>query len=201
MPPTTSRTGVLMTTVAALIALAPPHAAATQDARPRHGLWIALGFGAGRVEHRSDQASPSRRTTGTASLRGGFTIVPALRLGFEANGWGLESVNTSNPSKGVTVNETLVIAQMYPWPARSFHLKAGIGWGSFHTMHADDWGSTAYGATVLGVGYDVRVARDLFHTLGADWARGPLGDANPLVTTSTHRRFRAWSVHGGIQYH
>jgi hypothetical protein len=178
-----------------------PHAAAAQNERPRHGLWIGFGLGGGQVEHRSDQEPATTKTTVTVSLRGGITVVPALRLGIEVNGWGLETSNPNDPARGVTVNEFMTIAQVYPWPAGHLYLKAGVGWASFNTNHADDWGSKAYGATVLGVGYDLRVARDVFVTLGADWGRGPLGDANPLITTSTGRRFRAWAVDVGIQYH
>jgi hypothetical protein len=168
---------------------------------PRHGLWIALGFGGGQVERWSDQGSATRQTTVTVSLRGGIVVVPALRLGIEANGWGLESGNIDDPAKGVTVNETMLIAQVYPWPARNLYVKGGFGRGEFHTMHADDWGSSAWGATVVGVGYDLRVAPNVFLTLAADWARGPLGSADPRVTTSTGRRFRGWTAIVGIQYH
>ena len=168
---------------------------------PRHGLWVAFGMGGGQVERWSDQEPKVRTTTITMSVRGGLTVVPALRLGLEINGWGIETSDVSDPSKGVTVNETLVIAQVYPWPAKGVYLKGGIGRGGFNTGHAGDIDSHAFGATVLGVGYDLRVARNVRVTLAADWARGPLGDANPLVATSTGRRFRAWSANLGIQYH
>jgi hypothetical protein len=193
--------GALLAGIAiAALALA-PHTAAAQDERPRHGLWASIGIGGGQVETWSDQAATATKSTLTISLRGGVTVVPALRLGLEVNGWGLESASTSDPSKGVTVNETLVIAQLYPWPRRGLYLKGGMGGGSFNTMHADDWGSKAFGATVLGAGYEVRLRRDLFLTLTADWARGPLGDADPRIVTSTGRRFRGWAVDVGIQYH
>jgi hypothetical protein len=137
----------------------------------------------------------------TASLRGGIVVVPSLRLGLEANGWGLETSNPNDPARGVTVNEFLAIAQVYPWPAKGWYLKGGLGWGEYHTNHANDWGSHAFGATALGAGYELRVAHNVYVTLSADWARGPLGDANPLVVASTGRRFRAWALNAGIQYH
>jgi hypothetical protein len=37
--------------------------------------------------------------------------------------------------------------------------------------------------------------------MAADWARGPLGSVDNLVTTSTGRRFRGWDLILGIQYH
>ncbi len=191
-----------------LLPCAAPRGAGAQTASgivkpptPRHGLWVAFGMGGGRVERWSDQEPTAKTSTVTMSIRGGLTVVPALRLGLEINGWGIETSDVSDPSKGVTVNETMVIAQLYPWPAKGVYLKAGIGRGGFNTGHAGDIDSHAFGATVLGVGYDVRVARNVFITLAADWARGPLGDANPLVVTSTSRRFRAWSLNAGIQYH
>ena len=179
----------------------PPAPVASRGVPPRHGLWIGLGFGGGQVEHWSDQEPASRRTTLASSVRGGIVVFPALRLGIEANGWGLESGNANDPAKGETLNETLATAQVYPWPSRGFYLKGGVGRGEYHTNHADDWGSSAFGATVLGAGYELRVARDVFVTLAADWARGPLGSADARVVTSTGRRFHGWDLIVGVQYH
>jgi len=187
--------------IAIVAAAAMPGLLLAQRAAPRRGLWIGLGFGGGQVRHWSDQESATRKTTVTASLRGGIVVVPPLRIGLEVNGWGIESGDVWDPSKGVTVNETLLIAQVYPWPAKSWYLKGGLGWGEFNSAHPGDQDSRALGAVVLGVGYDVRVARNVSVTLAADWARGPLGSVDDLVTTSTGRRFRAWDVIVGIQYH
>ncbi len=206
MPPTTRRFPALVANTAAILALAAVPRIATAQApasQPpaRHGLWVSFGMGGGQVERWSDQEPMATTTTVTMSVRGGLTVVPALRLGLEINGWGIETSDVADPSKGVTVNETMLIAQVYPWPAMGVYLKGGIGRGGFNTGHAGDIDSHAFGATILGVGYDVRVARNVFITLAADWARGPLGDANPLVVTSTGRRFRAWALNAGIQYH
>jgi hypothetical protein len=190
---------VLLTALPPGALLAQRHPA--KEAPPRHGLWIAFGLGGGEVERWSDQAPATRTSTVTGSLRGGVTLTPALRLGIEANGWGLESTNPDDPARGVTVNETLLIAQYYPWPAKGWYLKGGFGRGEYHTNHADDWGSHAFGAIALGAGYELRVSRNLAVTLAADWARGPLGRVDNLVTTSTGRRFRAWDLILGVQYH
>jgi hypothetical protein len=128
-------------------------------------------------------------------------VVPALRLGIEANGWLLEASDVWDPATGETVNELLVIAQFYPQPARNWYLKGGLGWGELNTAHPGDLDSRAFGAVILGAGYDIRVARRVSVTLAADWARGPLGSVDNLVATSTGRRFRAWDVIAGIQYH
>lgn len=188
-------------TALAIVALTAAPPAAAQDPPPRHGLWVALGLGGGQVEHWSDQQAATSRTTVTMTLRGGLTVARALRLGMEANGWGLETSSYNDPAKGVTVNELLLIAQLYPWPAKGWYLKGGLGWGKYHSHHPNDWGSHAFGATVLGAGYDLRLARNLSVTLAADWARGPLGSVDNLVTTSTGRRFRAWDLSLGVQYH
>lgn len=199
-------TGAPWTAIATIAVLLLPLAPSVRAQRPaaptpRHGLWIGLGFGGGQVRHWSDQEPAAGRTVVTASLRGGLVVAPALRLGLEVNGWGIESVDVWDPSKGVSVNETLLIAQFYPWPAKNWYLKGGLGWGEFNTAHAGDLDSRAFGAVILGVGYDVRVARNVFVTLAADWARGPLGSVDDLVTTSTQRRFRGWDAIVGLQYH
>jgi hypothetical protein len=172
-----------------------------QEPPARRGLWIGLGFGGGQVEHWSDQESHTRKATVTASLRGGIVVIPSLRLGLEVNGWGIESGDVWDPSKGVTVNEILLIAQFYPQPAKNWYLKGGLGWGEFNTAHPGDLDSRAFGAVILGAAYDLRVARNVFLTLAADWTRGPMGSVDNLVTTSTGRRFRSWDAIVGIQYH
>jgi hypothetical protein len=164
-------------------------------------LFAGLAVGGGQVERWSDQQPAERATTLTASLRLGVVLSPSLRVGIEANGWGLETGNLRDPAKGVTVNETLFIAQVAPWRWKRLHLKAGVGWGEYHTNHADDWGSHAFGAVSLGVGYDVRLSRAASLTLAADWARGPMGDADPRITTSTGRRFRGWDLNVGVRWH
>jgi len=173
-----------------------------QEPPARRGLWIGLGFGGGQVERWSDQEPAARATTVTASLRLGVVVVPALRLGIEANGWLLEASDVWDPATGETVNETLVIAQFYPWPARNLYLKGGYGWASYNNNHPDAWDSRAFGAISAGVGYDVRVARNVFLTLAADFTRAPLGSALPPYSpATTGRRFRGWDVIAGIQYH
>jgi hypothetical protein len=113
----------------------------------------------------------------------------------------LETSSANDPAQGVSVNQTLIIIQLYPWAARNVYLKAGYGIGGFQDHHPDGWGSRAFGAVTIGAGYDLRLSRTLFLTLAADWARGPMGSVDNLVTTSTGRRFRAWDVILGVQYH
>jgi hypothetical protein len=185
----------------ALAAAAAPGPLSAQDAPERHGLWIGLGFGGGRVAYWSDQSATVRRATLTASLQGGVVVVPALRLGIEANGWGLQPSSFNDPAKGETVNELLLIARFYPWPSKGAFVKGGFGWGEYHNKQPQSWGSTAFGAFVAGVGYEMRLARNVYVTLAADLARGPMGSVNNLVVTSTGRRFHAWSLVAGIQWH
>lgn len=188
------------TLLLALALAAAPAPLPAQDP-PRHGLWIGLAFGGGQVEHWSDQRASAHKTTVTASLQGGVVITPALRLGLEANGWGLRSTDVNDPAVGETVNELLFIARVYPWRAAGAFLKGGVGWGEYHNADPRSWDSRAFGAFVVGAGYELRVARSLFVTVAADVARGPLGSVDNLVVTDTGRRFRAWSLNLGIQYH
>jgi hypothetical protein len=174
----------------------------SQEPPLRHGLWIGFGLGAGQIERWSDQEPATRATTITASLQGGIVVVPALRIGLEANGWGLQSSNPNDPTKGETVNELLIIARLYPWPAQNFFLKAGYGWGEYHNKDAAFQGSHALGAVSFGIGYDVPVGRNLFVTLAADYTRAPLGSVlPPLSPVTTGHRGQGWDAIVGIQYH
>jgi hypothetical protein len=188
----------------AVLALAFAPTVRAQEAAKRSvsdQIWIAFGLGGGQLEHWSDQLPAARKTTVTGSFRFGAIVSPALRVGLETNGWGLQSSSLSDPSRGETVNETLLIAQVYPWPKLGLYLKGGCGWGSYHNNGPAEWGSSAFGAFAVGAGYELRLWKSVAITLAADWAQGPLGSVDNLVTTSTGRSFRGWDLILGAQWH
>ena len=190
--------------LAVLLGAAPLSAQSAPEA-PRRSftdrLWVAFGLGGGQVQRWSDQAARVHSTTVTGSLRFGVILSPAVRVGLEANGWGVETSDLNDPSRGRTVNELLVIAQWYPRRPAGLYLKGGYGWGSYGTNAAGEWGSSALGAVAVGAGWELRVWRHGAFTLAADWARGPLGSVDNQVQTETGRRFRGWDVIVGAQWH
>jgi hypothetical protein len=189
--------------VLALAALAAPpvRAAAPADSASSAKLWVAFGLGGGQVTFWSNQDAVRHATTITASFRFGVVVSPALRLGLEANGWGLQHSSFDDPAKGETVNELLLIAQVYPLTRQRLYVKGGWGWGYYGTHDPSSWGSKAFGAYALGAGYDLHISRNVSVNLQADWARGPLGSVDNLVTTRTGRRFRGWDLVLGAQWH
>jgi hypothetical protein len=194
--------GRLAAAVAAVtLAAAPLCAAAAPDSASAAKLWVAFGLGGGQATFWSDQDAARHATTITASFRFGVVVSPALRVGLEANGWGLETSGFNDPAKGETVNELLLIAQVYPWRGHGWYVKGGWGWGYYSNHAPDAWGSKAFGAYALGAGYDLHVSRNVAINLQADWARGPLGSVDNLVTTRTGRRFRGWDLILGVQWH
>lgn len=180
------RASPILLVAAAMLALAPAPAPAQQAAPVREGLWLSLGVAWGL---RSTAACcPTCCEGGVASepsgaLQVGATFGRHLLVGFEADGF-----QRHEP----VVSEDLVYwtaaAFWYPWSARTFFLKGGLG---YYRYDLDDAGAAggavaahASGlAAVLGLGLDVYLGRDFSLTPFLNVATGlTSGAAGPRPT-------------------
>ena len=169
------------------LAAAPARA---QDIPERHGFWAGVQFGYGSLEWKSEQETLQRRGVFAMSFRLGLTPLRCLQIGVELNGWLLEPFDMWDPSQGESVSQTLLIAQVYPWPARGWFVKAGVGEATYTNEAPFAFDSRGTGATI-GVGFDWFVSRSFALTPVLSYSRGGLGGVmNPLVTI-TNREYEA----------
>jgi hypothetical protein len=113
--------------------------------------------------------------SGYAKLGG--TLRPNILLGVEMNGW-----TKSEAGGRVTLGNMSAAAYWYPMPTQGLFIKAG---GGYSVLTADDGFISAEdsGFGLLGgVGYDLRVGRNLSITPVANYFRGGFdgGSANVL---------------------
>jgi hypothetical protein len=150
----------------------------------RHGFWLTGGLGAGWENYRfdvpgewqdKDQAAPS------LWLSLGGTVSPHLRLGGEFNAWVHEHQDLES---GFNVTESLVgallVGQVYPARNLGLFLKGGIGVsrsGSDISGPGNSVGETGF-AWLGGLGYEIRLARNIFLSPVASLMYHTSGDRN-----------------------
>jgi hypothetical protein len=155
---------LVLLTVAASIAVP----ASAQTPREHRGFWISFGFGGGWNLSRNVGVDSSSTGGGAAYLRMGGTLSEKFLLGGEVIGWG-RSVDGAELARG-NVNVT---AMFYPSVQTGVFIKGGVGGASLaQTVTAGNTTTTVsdegFGVTI-GLGWDVRLARNFFLTPGLDF--------------------------------
>jgi hypothetical protein len=152
-----TRTGLVLATLALVVGALPAH---SQAARPqtRQGFWFGFGLGYGSI---CGEDCDDRAGSGSGYLKLGGSVSQKVLIGFEANTW-------IKSEDDVTVSQTNGSGVIYFYPSATggFHLKAGIGFvnarvaldlGNGTTISSNETG----GGGLLGLGYDIRVGRNI----------------------------------------
>ncbi|HEX9729861.1 MAG TPA: outer membrane beta-barrel protein [Gemmatimonadales bacterium] len=151
---------------------------AQQAASPHEGLWI--GFGVGGGYHLS--GPPAARGGGAGQVRLGGTVNPWLLVGGELTGWGRDQ-NQTTALRGNIMGAALV----YPAGPAGF-VKAGVGLAtqSVSLASAGPGRLTDVGVGgALGVGYDLRIADNLFLTATLDFLLQVISDRRDSLALMT----------------
>lgn len=171
--------GTLRTTgFCALLTAVLATSAFAQQAQTRDGFWVGGGMGYGSLGMSCEGCGDIDRTGGLSGYaKLGGTLRPNILLGVEMNGW-----TKSELGGRVTMGNMSGAAYWYPMPTQGLFIKAGAGYA---VLTADDGTGSASdtGFGLLGgVGYDLRVGRNLSITPVANYFRGGFdgGSANVL---------------------
>lgn len=142
----------------------------------RQGFWIGFGGGYGSAKGRCDDCGDGNREgSGTAFLKLGGTLSDRVLLGVETNGWVKSQDNVTLTLGSVTGTITL-----YPKASSGFFLKGGAGASYISTDVREGSVTTSVSKTgwgvLAGLGYDVRVGRNISITPGVNYFYGQPGD-------------------------
>jgi hypothetical protein len=128
--------------------------AQAQNAQKHDGFWISGGLGYGSLG--CDNCGGSREGGVSGGLALGGTITQRFLLGVGTSGWTKEDQGAR-----LTVAEVDARVRFYPWTTGGFFVTGGLGYGSI-TGSAGGFSATENGAgAIFGMGYDVRVARNM----------------------------------------
>jgi outer membrane protein with beta-barrel domain len=145
---------VQLVAVCALGTVAVAGVAQAQNAQARQGFWFSGGLGYGSL---GCDGCGSREGGLSGGLSLGGTISPRFLLGVGTSGWTKEDQGAR-----LTVDEIDARVRFYPSTNGGFFITGGIGYGEVRASISGFGSATeSGGAAILGVGYDVRVARNM----------------------------------------
>jgi hypothetical protein len=152
----------------ALLAVLLATTATAQQAQTRQGFWIGGGMGYGSMGLSCDGCAGVGREGGLSGyIKLGGTLRQNILLGVESNGW-----RKSEGGATVTMGNLSAATYWYPMVTNGLFIKGGVG---YSVLKVDDGVTSAddSGLGILaGLGYDVRVSRNLSITPVANWFRG-----------------------------
>ena len=155
--------------LSAVLAVLVAGSASAQQAQTRQGFWIGggLGYGSLGCEGCDRVGAPS------GYLKLGGTIRQNILLGVETNGW-----TKSELGARLTMGNVSGAIYWYPMVSNGLFVKAGAG----YSVLDNSFSSTSGFGMLAGLGYDVRVSRNLSVSPVANWFRGSFdgGSANVL---------------------
>lgn len=131
-----------------------------QHPQVREGFWAGFGLGYGTLGLSCDGCDGDIRREGGTTLhfRLGGTLSKKLLLGFESDAFVTVGRETLDVMAATNMSAVLYF---YPFPTNGFFVRGGLG----PTWYHEDQFAVAASATgfglVIGVGYDIRVARNL----------------------------------------
>lgn len=161
--------------VGGIVLLAAPHAWAGHP-QERQGFWIGFGGGYGTADASCDDCEgEGREGSYTGFVKLGGTLNERVLLGVEMNLWMKEEDDVT-----LTLGSMTGTVTFYPQASSGFFLKAGVG-ASFVdtdfyvgtlsvTTSKTGWGVLA------GLGYDLRVGRNVSLTPSVNFYYGQPGD-------------------------
>jgi len=145
---------VQLVAVCALGTVAVAGVAQAQNAQARQGFWFSGGLGYGSL---GCDGCGSREGGLSGGLSLGATISPRFLLGVGTSGWTKEDQGAR-----LTVDEIDARVRFYPSTNGGFFITGGIGYGEVRASISGFGSATeSGGAAILGMGYDVRVARNM----------------------------------------
>jgi len=136
--------------------------------RQRHdGFWIGFGLGAGALT--SGNLDESERGGAAGYVRLGGTLSQKILMGGELSFWGRQE-DTFLGENTVTLtraNATFTVI-IYPSDNGGFFMKGGFGGANIQTQVGNLTQDIQGLGTTIGLGFDVRLGRNLYLTPNAD---------------------------------
>lgn len=150
--------------------------AVAQHPQTRQGFWISFGLGYGSASEKCNGCADTTVGGVTGFVRLGGTLNQHLLLGGEIDGW--THGYGGSPSATETLGNLTAALYYYPKATSGFFLKGGLGFSDYRFSVSGGGGSVTGlgGGVVAGVGYDIRVGRNISITPTGDLWYGSVGD-------------------------
>ena len=125
--------------------------AALQAQSARQGFWVNGGVGYGSL---GCQDCTERANGFSGQLALGMTLSPRFLIGVGTNGWTREEDD-------IRLSAGTLTAQVRFYPTANFYILGGVGVAQMDLSSGGITASEKAAGAVLGVGYDIRIGRNL----------------------------------------
>ena len=172
------QTPIRVIVLATTLALCAATIGSAQRPQTRRGFWIAFGLGWGSAELSCDSCAGPREGGGVGHIRLGGTLNQKLLLGGDITGWAKEESGVTSALGNVSF-----VAQYYPMEQGGLFVKGGAGFSNIlFSGNGAEASGESFGLSA-GVGYDIRVGRNVSITPLADFLFGGSRDIQESGTT------------------
>jgi len=162
-------------------------AAWAQHPQRREGFWIGFGLGYGGADVTCDNCVNGPAEGGvTAFLKLGGTPSRNVLIGGALNGWSRDRGGATETMGNVTGS-----IYYYPAPTSGLFLTGGLGFSSYSTNTDPSVDATGWGFSA-GVGYDIRVGRNVSLTPVVNFVFGALEEFDAPVPGGGITRVTGW---------
>ncbi len=190
-------TPIRVITLATTLALCAATVGTAQRPQTRRGVGIAFGLGWGSADLSCDGCSGPREGGGVGHIRLGGTLNQKLLLGGDITGWAKEESGLT-----AALGNVSFVAQYYPMEQGGLFVKGGAGFSNIlFSGNGTEASGESFGLSA-GVGYDIRVGRNISITPIADFLFGGSRDIQESGTTVlSGMSMNVFSVGLGVTFH
>jgi len=168
-------------------------AAQAQYPQRRDGFWIGFGLGYGSSNVTCDNCGTGPRKDGiTGFVKVGGTPSRNVLLGGAINSWSHYDGSATETMTNLTAS-----VYLYPQAKSGLFLTGGLGFSNYHVNTSPSFDGTGWGFTG-GVGYDIRVGRDISLTPVVNYLYGGVGDVNEDGLGAAFTRWKQNVVQFGL---
>jgi len=178
--------------------LEPGSLCAQQETEGRK-FYAGVEMGAGRLMLSENNFNENRSTNYELGFYGGYIPVRMLRIGINVNGFLVESYGIENPSKGISISNTQLQLQLFPWQTSSVFINIMGGRSTYINHHPD--GSNAKGfAGTIGFGYEYPLRKKLALSLNLNFCAGRFKDVKFPESPVISQHFNVFGITAGLCY-
>lgn len=164
------------------------------DNSGRKGYLLGLQSGYGHVTLRSDQREDVARGTFGLGFQGGYAITSQLVLGLEIGGWLLQPYNLHDESRGESVSNFMLYLHAFPFKRLPLYVRTALGHSGYSTNSAEKQGGGAWGAWLIGSGYEIPASDHFKLAAQIGYGRGRFSDVPEIVGRETGRRYEVAEI-------
>jgi len=135
------------------------------------GLTFGGSIGYGRINYNYDNKAHQNEDTFALGFQGGYAVTRNIILGVEFNGWTLEGFDPWDKTKGESVSNYALFAEIFPFHSPMYFV-GGAGVSRYINNNPRIKGRESGTALFIGCGYEFPITKSLKYAPQIRYSRG-----------------------------